>query len=770
MYFITNSERYIVAASKEFLEKSGSRDLCAIASSLKDGTITLESDNSLFKASNFSEELNFESTKLFSAFGTLTLYTLNEIIEEPERNEEDESINYLKQLREGVIKKDDHEFSIPTISTIQKSETAAVKETTANLEETKAAVAQESEEKESEVISLETQSETEVTESLQAPTEKEIQVETPALKEESYETIKLFGNHQEEQKSQEPKTAATTEVVKLKEYGSEDTDSQSRNISEEALVIKEEKSQESAPADEIEESLEIKEPIALKEQEDSESFDIKPLDEEQLVIKDEKPIEKVEQIEKVAEVPTGSQEEQEVESKGLNRLKEKLFPWGSKLEENIELEEAHSEKLITTASDLLETEKSKELIESKETIAEETIEKVAKKEPIYSETVENIVEEDEVTLPVIDTEKESIAELEEPKEEESQKVHQETEPTLEELELAELKQMHEERLATKEPESVVTEAAKPEQSMEALKLAEEAVVVPQEEQSQKTVSTESSKLYYKLIQMQVAGVNLEKNAKNLSIDLDSYKMLLGNYLDELENYREDLENRSDSTISMLEDASELLSLSPVSKKLKELRDSQSDHKSILRDITLFESLLREKLGEKKSTEKKSTEKESSKVEEPAKPAEVSPTMEEVQEPIVEESNLPVQEVITIDSAQSLLEKLESKSVSFDPNEAANDLNLPVTLILEFVDDFIDQAKEHLSQMVKAYKESDIKTLQTTAHMLKGAASNLRLDSVSDTLFNLQKLQSMEKAEELLKEFVSKLKGLEHEVESYESNK
>ena len=123
MYFITNNENYIVAASKDFLEQCGSRDLCAIASSLKDGVFHLESETNGFHAHNF-ENFEYKSSVLYSSFGTLTLYRILKKEEQIDASTiEDENINYLKQLKDGKIAKSDHEFSIPTIDSLQKQTT-----------------------------------------------------------------------------------------------------------------------------------------------------------------------------------------------------------------------------------------------------------------------------------------------------------------------------------------------------------------------------------------------------------------------------------------------------------------------------------------------------------------------------------------------------------------------------------------------------------------------------------------------------------------------
>ena len=283
----------------------------------------------------------------------------------------------------------------------------------------------------------------------------------------------------------------------------------------------------------------------------------------------------------------------------------------------------------------------------------------------------------------------------------------------------------------------------------------------EEPEHHKSVESDNMQLFYKLIHMQVDGINFKQNAKDLNIDEESYKMLLGNYLDELDNYKEDLVNGSKSTISMLADAGDLLSLPIISKKLNELLESGKKNQA-LKELTLLESLLRDKV---KGTIDTSPVKESLSVS-PAVLKEAPKLSEETKEEeiVITHPN----EIVAIDTAESLLENVTETDVSFDPEKAANDLNLPSTLILEFVDDFIVQSKEHLAQMVKAFKEKDLKTLQTTAHMLKGAASNLRIDALSENLFRIQKLQSVDSSEALLKEFVAKLKGLENEVKSIES--
>ena len=819
MYFITNNENYIVAASKDFLEQSGSRDLCAIASSFKDGTIKLDNESGLFQANSFSEELMYKATILYSSFGNLTLHILSEKKLEIER--EDEDISYLKQIKDGAIKTTDNEFSIPIIATIDKKSKSKKELATKELSKSIALENQSSVDAEEIKTALinqesipeeksETTSETIHTDKeIEEPTisvadikvttdKKEIEEPTVPTQEQSYETIKLFGNTD----SDDSIDVAAKESIKLFDYSDTPTDERKESNSNETQKpnneekldtienIDSESSEHAVPknieiaetnkeivpdvnkiAPEAKDELHANKSIYLEENtsdSEEESSPLRVLDEKQLTIekRDEAP------KEKIIEIPTPVVKETKVKKSGINRLKEKLFPWGSKLNEEIELEEKNSDEFLITASDLESSEKNESLettpIEkSEEEIRVENIltpvEKIEKSEEIILEKVEKIEKKSDEELSLEDaltnlTEKESTKEtstIESNKsignELESAKIDfkenildENRELSLEAQELEQLKEIHGEKQEQKqEPlDNDITEKH------------------PEELKLHKSVETDNMQLFYKLIHMQVEGINFKQNAKDLNIDGESYKMLLDNYLDELDNYREDLVNGSKSTISMLADAGDLLSLPIISKKLNELLESSKKNQA-LKELTLLESLLRDKL---KGATNTATLDSPSVAPVALKEAPKPPEETKEEEITIAHPN----EIVAIDTAESLLENVTKRDISFDPEKAANDLNLPSSLILEFVDDFIVQSKEHLSQMIKAFKERDLKTLQTTAHMLKGAASNLRIDALSENLFRIQKLQSIDSSETLLKEFVAKLKGLESEVKSIES--
>ena len=262
---------------------------------------------------------------------------------------------------------------------------------------------------------------------------------------------------------------------------------------------------------------------------------------------------------------------------------------------------------------------------------------------------------------------------------------------------------------------------------------------------------------------EVEDINLHENANKLSIDYNSYIMLTENYLDEIKKYNNDLLDGSTSIISMLTDAGELLSLDILTRKLNSLEKS-NNKKENLNEINLICALIKEKI-ESAGKESKKAVKEEIK-EEPVveKVVKIDEVVEEVATPTV--PSIP-EDIIEITTAEDLLNAIASQKVIFNPQKAANELNLPKDLIVEFVEDFLAQSKEHLSVITKAYNSNDIKTIQTTAHMLKGAASNLRLDTIAENLFKIQKEGNIEESASLIKKFVAQIKGLEQAIASVE---
>ncbi len=99
-----------------------------------------------------------------------------------------------------------------------------------------------------------------------------------------------------------------------------------------------------------------------------------------------------------------------------------------------------------------------------------------------------------------------------------------------------------------------------------------------------------------------------------------------------------------------------------------------------------------------------------------------------------------------------LEGIKPIHFDFQLEEAANDLSLPVELIEEFVNDFIEQCHIETKNMLKAYEEGDLDAIQKIGHLLKGAASNLRINPLADTLYKIQFCEDSSHLEALIKDY------------------
>ena len=107
-----------------------------------------------------------------------------------------------------------------------------------------------------------------------------------------------------------------------------------------------------------------------------------------------------------------------------------------------------------------------------------------------------------------------------------------------------------------------------------------------------------------------------------------------------------------------------------------------------------------------------------------------------------------------------LENITPLPISYNPQTAADELNLPVVLIEEFVDDFIEQAHHDKDHLLASYYQKDMDNIHELGHKLKGAASNLRINELSDILEEIQFCTEHEKLEGLFKEYWGHFLSLE----------
>ncbi|QOP41933.1 Hpt domain-containing protein [Sulfurimonas marina] len=80
-----------------------------------------------------------------------------------------------------------------------------------------------------------------------------------------------------------------------------------------------------------------------------------------------------------------------------------------------------------------------------------------------------------------------------------------------------------------------------------------------------------------------------------------------------------------------------------------------------------------------------------------------------------------------------LEKAIHSDYVYNPQIASDELGLPLDLIEEFIEDFINQAKEFKPNLYNALDEGDIDNVKILSHKLKGVAANLRIEDALEVL-------------------------------------
>ncbi|HHC11441.1 MAG TPA: Hpt domain-containing protein [Campylobacterales bacterium] len=90
-----------------------------------------------------------------------------------------------------------------------------------------------------------------------------------------------------------------------------------------------------------------------------------------------------------------------------------------------------------------------------------------------------------------------------------------------------------------------------------------------------------------------------------------------------------------------------------------------------------------------------------------------------------------------DTDKIILENAPALPIHYNPKIAADELNLPVVLIEEFVEDFIEQAHHDKDHLLASYYQKDMDNIHELGHKLKGAASNLRINELADVLEEIQ---------------------------------
>lgn len=78
-------------------------------------------------------------------------------------------------------------------------------------------------------------------------------------------------------------------------------------------------------------------------------------------------------------------------------------------------------------------------------------------------------------------------------------------------------------------------------------------------------------------------------------------------------------------------------------------------------------------------------------------------------------------------------KILNSGYVYEPQIASDELGLPLDLIEEFIEDFINQAKEFKDGLYTALDEGDTDNVKILSHKLKGVAANLRIEDALEVL-------------------------------------
>ena len=125
-------------------------------------------------------------------------------------------------------------------------------------------------------------------------------------------------------------------------------------------------------------------------------------------------------------------------------------------------------------------------------------------------------------------------------------------------------------------------------------------------------------------------------------------------------------------------------------------------------------------------------------------------LEEKEKPTTTKASPPP--VPQAESGKFTLDNVKALPINYNPKLAADELNLPVVLIEEFVEDFIEQAHNDKEHLLTSYHQKDLDNIHELGHKLKGAASNLRINELADVLEEIQFATDYDKLEPLFKKY------------------
>ena len=265
-------------------------------------------------------------------------------------------------------------------------------------------------------------------------------------------------------------------------------------------------------------------------------------------------------------------------------------------------------------------------------------------------------------------------------------------------------------------------------------------------------------------------IDVARISEKIGISPEDYNLFLDEYIDTALGYEKALvggdETKKEEALGALAHLSNVLQLPQIGELLSNIKLSSPESRD--EAISSFFTALGRLTTSKPAAGQESVEPALQEEVEPAlqeeaeelqEAAPASPTPQEREEKAkaaLQESTAQMREPISLENVKPI-------HFDFQLEEAANDLSLPVELIEEFVNDFISQAHEETEKMLQAYERGDLETVQKIGHLLKGTASNLRINPLSETLYEIQFNDDIDRVPELVRNYWGHFLSLENQI-------
>ncbi len=263
-------------------------------------------------------------------------------------------------------------------------------------------------------------------------------------------------------------------------------------------------------------------------------------------------------------------------------------------------------------------------------------------------------------------------------------------------------------------------------------------------------------------------IDVKNISQSIGISTEDYNTFLNEYIDTALSLEKDLqstqEGKHSHAIDTLSHLSNVLHLPAITEILTQIKNASAANKNA--NIESFYAAL----GRLTTSQLETVKEETSSILGIGSEVKVE-TVDSVD---IHNIDLHEKEPPSAPETESVTTTTESfgtinlddvKPIHFDfqLEEAAKDLSLPVELIEEFVHDFIEQGHVETEKMLEAYEKGDLDTIQKIGHLLKGTSSNLRINPLSDTLYEIQFCEDSSKLEGMIKQYWGHFLSLETQI-------